>query len=215
MNRTQRPLLAALLFWMAMLPASAGDRFVQTTEDGLERVDHRRVDAFYRRPGSDLGGFKRMHVGECSVTFRENWLRDQNRYRPISSRVDEREMERISRRIAEICRGELADELARSGYQLVDIETAGVLSLRPRIVELDVFAPELDASNRVRTWSSSVGEMTLQLDFDYDDVVVARIIDHRHDRDSFVERRTRITNDFDVTVMMRRWARIVRGTLEG
>lgn len=215
MGRASRFLLAAVLACLVVASAGAGDRYAQTSDDGLERVSHRRLDAFYLRPGTGFGEFQRVHVGACSVSFREHWLREQNRYRPLSTRVGEKEMERIRTRLAESCRKSFVDELVKAGYQVVDADDAGVLSLRPAIVDLDLFAPEVDVASRVRTWSASAAEMTLQLDFDRDGTVVARAIDYQRDRDSLVEQRTRISNEFDTATLLRRWARIVRETLDG
>lgn len=215
MNRTQRPLLAALLFWMAMLPAGAGDRFVQTTEDGLERVPHQRLDALYQRAGTSLAQYRKVAVQECSVAFRKNWLRDQNRDRPLTLRVNSRDMERIGARLATACRDIFAKALADAGLEVVIGAGADVLVLQPAIVDLDLYAPDVDSPGLVRIWAESTGEMTLNLDLRAGEATVARIIDHQHTRrDSSMQQRSRVSNDFDLQSVLRQWARLVRSEFE-
>jgi hypothetical protein len=79
--------------------ASAQD-LPQTTDDGLEKVDSKRVDVLYWRPGATFAGYKRVKILEPGVAFKKNWERDQNRDRNLSQRVDAEDMERIRNTLA-------------------------------------------------------------------------------------------------------------------
>ncbi|MBK7145844.1 MAG: DUF3313 family protein [Xanthomonadales bacterium] len=214
MIRVLHPALAALVLCLAAFPASARDRFAQNTEDGLARVEHRRIDALYERPGAALAQYRKVAVQDCSVSFRKNWLRDQNRDRPLTLRVDQRDMDRIGTRLATACRDIFSKALADAGLEVVTDAGADVLVLQPAIVDLDLYVPDVDSPGLVRIWSESAGELTLNLDLRAGDASVARIIDHEHTRrDPSIQQRSRASNDFDLQAVLRQWARLVRTEL--
>lgn len=193
---------------------SAVERYPSTTDDGLARVEHRRLDALYERPGTALAQYRRVAVQDCSVAFRKNWLRDQNRDRPLTLRVDNRDMERIGARLATACRDIFSKTLADAGLEVVTDAGDDVLVLQPAIVDLDLYAPDVDSPGLVRIWSESTGEMTLNLDLRAGEATVARIIDHQHTRRDFsIQQRNRASNDFDLHTVLRQWAGQVRTEL--
>ena len=208
----------ALILALCIAPfaVSAVERYPANTDDGLARVEHRRLDALYERPGTALAQYRRVAVQDCSVAFRKNWLRDQNRDRPLTLRVDQRDMDRIGTRLATACRDIFSKALADAGLEVVTDAGADVLVLQPAIIDLDLYAPDVDSPGLVRVWSESAGEMTLNLDLRAGDASVARIIDHQHTRrDPSIQQRSRASNDFDLQAVLRQWARLVRTELAG
>lgn len=215
MNAFLRPIAALLLIAAGLSAARAADPAEAAASEGLTPVPRKHFDAYFVRPGQGVDGFRSIRIEQCTVEFRKHWLRDQNRDRAPSSRVTEREAERIRERLAASCQESLVEELSRAGFDIVPAAGEGVLTLRPAIVEFDLYAPEVDAPTQVRSLSQSVGEMTLNLDFMVDGSVVARAVDHLRDHDTMLHQRTRVSNEFDTRAMLRRWARHVREILAG
>ena len=79
--------------------SSTGD-LPEVNEEGMNRVEAKRVDAAYVNPDADFSEFNRFAIAEVDVAFRRNWLRDQER-RTSSHRVTQEDADRIKSAIAE------------------------------------------------------------------------------------------------------------------
>ena len=100
MNRHKTPLLAALAALALSTAAGAADP-PDVTVEGLHRVEDSRLGLVYVRPGAELGSYRRILLGDVSVAFRKNWLRDQNRG---ATRIRPSDVERIKAELAELFR---------------------------------------------------------------------------------------------------------------
>jgi hypothetical protein len=197
----------------------AQDKFPQTTDDGLERMEAKKVDVLYWREGATLSDYHRIALLDAYVSFRKNWDRDQNRNRPsISNRVTDKDMERIKKDLAEEFRKVFTKELAeKGGYELTDEAASDVLVLRPAIINLDVTAPDLNSASRVENYITSAGQMTLYLEL-YDAAtgdIIARVIDVRNDQDfARAQRANGVTNRAAADRILRSWADALREALD-
>jgi hypothetical protein len=206
-----------LLFGAAALAAAD---YPATTAEGLERNAASRFDAFYWRPDVDLQAYSQIMIAEeIPVEFRADWQRDQNRLRGAPNDVEESDAERIRGMMADSLRHVLTRELAQRGdYPVVTAPAGGVLLLKPAIVDLDVFAPDIFTPNITRVFTQMMGRMTLQMDL-YDaqtNELVGRIIDRQSARDQrFLLRFTnRVTNRVESEIIMRRWGARLRNMLD-
>jgi hypothetical protein len=205
-------LLGALQALMVIGCASA--TYPERSDDGLIKVARSRVDALYEEPGVDLRSYRRFAVEECSVTFRDHWLRDQNRDRGPNRRVTDADMSRISQELATSCREILIDELGKiEGCEITTDQGAGVLVLRPAIVDLDIAAPDILSPGRNRTYTTSAGSMRLHLEFvdSSTGTVLGRLIDRQEAAETFRPRQTSgISNMAEAERILGRWALLVR-----
>ena len=146
--------LALAIGWVWQAPIFAQADLPATTEDGLTKLESKRIDVLYWRPGASLAPYKRIALLDCLVAFRKDWQEDQNRDRRGTERVTAEDMERIQTLLAEEFRKEFTRELQeRGGYEIVDVVGEDVLVLRPAIVNLDVAAPDLPTASRTpRSW---------------------------------------------------------------
>jgi hypothetical protein len=91
------------------------------------------------------------------------------------------------------------------------------MRIAPRIVDLDVYAPDTPTPARTNQYSESAGRMTLKLEI-FDSVtgdLIATISDRREDpRLGWLEWRTRVSNRQDAERMLRRWATDLRERLD-
>jgi hypothetical protein len=198
-------------------PAYSKDKYPDVTADGLTRVERENLDAVYQDPEADFAGYSKIMIADCQVSFRKNWQRDQNRDRRLTDRVDAEDMDRIRMDMAKRFNEIFAKELQADGaLEVVDAAGDDVLLLRPQIVDLDLFAPDVNAPNRTRTFTTSAGRMTLKMELvdSTTGSLVGRVIDRRRARENTEARiANSVTNRVEMDRIMRSWARILRDSV--
>jgi len=160
-------------------------------------------------------------VAPCEVSFRKNWLRDQNQSRmDLTNRVTRSDVERIRESLGEMCQSTFREKLAEEpGYQLVDNVDDGenVLVLVPAIIDLDIYAPDVMSAGRSRSYTTRSGEMTLLLELK-DGIsgdTLVRIVDRRRDFDDmYLQWTNAVTNRNDAQRILNRWATELRDNLD-
>jgi hypothetical protein len=157
----------------------------------------------------------------CEVSFRKHWLRDQNSNRTeLSNRVTEEDVNRIKSRLGSSCDEKFRDSLELStAYKLVDHDNSGesVLVLRPKIIDLDVSAPDVRGAGFNRSFTTSSGQMTLSLDMvdGSSGEVLARIVERRRDHENVnMQPTSSVTNQADSNRILSRWAKMLREGLD-
>lgn len=200
-------------FLLCLLTASvfAQEEDVNTTFDGLQRVESARVAVAYIDPAADFSEFRRVAILDPFVAFRSNWQRDQNRSR--SRNINSRDMERMKGDVERLFREVFTQRLEAAGFQIVNEADYDVLVLRPAIIDLDIAAPDIQRAGRTRTYSASGGAATLYLQL-VDSVsgdVIGRAIDRNRVRSAggTVSWTNRVTNLGDARRMMGGWADVL------
>ena len=126
-------------------------------------------------------------------------------------------MERIMADVATLFREVFTKELQDGGYELVEEQGANVLIVKPAIVDLNVYAPDIKSASRTNSYSESAGEMTLNLEL-YDSVTgdkIAKATDRKRDYDRvYMQWRTSVSNRADARRMMTPWAEALRSALD-
>ncbi len=209
--------VVSLLTGLVAAGPALSDKYPDITADGLSRVGSKNLDAAYRLPEADLSSYDKIMIAECEVSFRKNWQRDQNRDRRLSDQVRADDMERIRSDMAKRFNEIFTKELQEKGdFEVVDTAGEGVLLLRPEIVDLDIFAPDVQAPNSNRYFTTSAGRMTLKMDLldASTEALVGRVIDRKRAReDTTLRRANSVTNRVEMDRIMRRWARILRDSV--
>lgn len=217
---TFRFLTLAVIFTLSAGPSLAWNKYPDQTADGLDRVESKKVDAAYWKEGASLSSYQRVRIGEVSVSFRKNWLRDQNRdRRSLTDRVTSEDMDEIREALAGLFREEFTRVLEKGGYEVVDENAPDVLLLEPSIVDLDVTAPDVGmrSPGMTRTYTTSAGEMTLNLDLrdSASNALIGRAIDRREDHAvGNIQYSSSITNKADARRILQSWANILRDALD-
>ncbi|MFU8765068.1 MAG: DUF3313 family protein [Haliea sp.] len=220
-----RPLRASLIvaFWLSLSACTSNDfsRETALTYDGLQRVDGHDFAEVYLRPGADLAHYQHLALSECQVSFRKNWLRDQQRdSRTVSSRVRQEDADRIRQRIASACDEHFRAALERApAVDLVEVAPNGedALILRPSIVNLDIHAPDVQGATRTRSYTTSAGEMTLKLELvdALTGEVQGRVVDRRRGVEhGQLQWTTSVTNRAEFERILRRWADLLRDSVD-
>jgi hypothetical protein len=208
------PILAALvavtlaLGTAGLTPAAAAKSLPETSPEGLKLVPKTKVSAVYLREGATFGDYDKVMIIDCHVAFRKNWQRDHNR--DSAFRVSDADVTRIKTELADEFRKVFTAQLTAKGENVVSTPGAGVLVLRPAIVNLDITAPDVAAAGRSRTFTASAGQATLFLEL-YDSVtseLLARAIDVKAANSTwgFISVTNGATNRTEAQRMLKKWA---------
>jgi hypothetical protein len=196
----------------------AFDTELEAGEEGLVRIERTPFDAVSLAPDFNLAAFQEVGVDECTVGFRENWLRDQNRMRAPSQLVTKDDMQRIAEQLAASCHEIFAARL--EGIVPGEDGSSGgtrTLTVRPAVVDLDVLAPDVQVSGRQTQLTTNTVRMSLQLELvdTSSGKTVGRIVDHRRSEETGHARPTSsVGNMADADRILRQWAALVREQLE-
>jgi len=191
------------------------------TFDGLVQVPDTRFEKVYRLPGADLSEYVEFGLAPCEVSFRKNWLRDQNSSRiDLTNRVTQEDVNRIRDALAEDCTTQFREALQKApAYNLVgDFENGqDVLVIKPAIIDLDVNAPDVRGPGMTRNYTTSAGEMTLSLELvdGTTGQVLVRVVDEQEDRDTYrLEWTTSVSNRAEARRVLRMWSERLRKGLD-
>lgn len=217
MFRTLAVIPLLVLLWAPGAMVQADDPAPDVSMEGLELVEKDRRGEIYADPDADWSGYSRIQLDEATVAFRKNWQRDQNRSQPFKIKTED--MERIKSELSVLFGEVFAEELTQNGgYEISDESAEDVLRITPRIVDLDVYAPDTRSSpGRTMSYTEQAGRMTLQLDI-FDSVtgdMIAKTSDRQEaPRRGYMQWTTSVTNRAEARRMIERWAREFRERLD-
>jgi hypothetical protein len=176
--------------------------------EGLELVDKSHKSELYADPDIDWSVYEQIQLEQASVAFRKNWKRDQNRYQ--SSKVRPSDMERIKSSLSELFDEVFSRELTDGGYTMADASGDNVMRIVPRIVDLDVYAPDTRSPGIRRSFTETAGRMTLKLEM-YDSVtgdLIAAASERREaPRRGYMQWTTSVSNTAEARRMLQSWAK--------
>ena len=214
-----KALISSLLFLgIVATPATvlAESEPPQVSLEGLELVEKDRRGELYADPGIDWSVYDKIQLDKATVAFRKRWQRDQNRNR--SFKVKDSDVEKIKTNLSELFDEVFTEELTTNGgYEIVDEVADNVMRITPRIVDLDVYAPDTPTTGINRQFTESAGRMTLKLEI-YDSVTGDLIVTASDRRESprrgYMQWTTSVSNNADARRMLQRWATGLRERLD-
>ncbi len=135
----------ALSFLLSSCTASLPP--AETTADGLVRVPSRPHGGVYRNLDVDFSRYKRMMIEPLTVEFRDGW-RKQHRD------VSDAEVRRIELETVKSFRDAFTKILVVEGpFELAEVREADVLVVVPRMLNLNIPAPETESDTGYRSYS--------------------------------------------------------------
>jgi len=194
----------------ALLVASA-PLLAQATEDnwdGLVRVKSDKIELVYLAPEADFRPYTRVMIEPSEMAMRANWLRDQRRSSSsLGNEATERDITRALERGREQFDTYFAAAFTKAGFTIATEPGADVLRIRPGVVDIDVFAPDV-AIGRTRTFSEEAGAGTLVVEVrdSVTNALLGRAIERRLAGDNGPWLRTSASNRADFDRLFRRWA---------
>jgi len=178
-----------------------------TPVPGMEIIEQGRNGEFLVATDVDWSKYKKFQLEKATVTFREKWVHDQRTRSGIT--VREKDEERIKSILADLLDEALKRELSSgAGFVYTDESGADVMRFQPRVVKLDIIAPD-----RVRDYigyslTDSQGNMTLELEI-YDSLNGKLLVTARQYQEDtykgYMEWTTSGTNRTAFRLMLLRW----------
>lgn len=213
--------LAALCAALALAVApglAAKEQPPEVSPEGLHLQKTTKTRLVYVRPGASLAQYRRVAILDCLVEFEKDWQKDYNRSRVgLEGRVSDADVERMKTGLAAEFKKVFADELAKKGgYEVVDVAAADVLVLRPALINVEVYAPDLMTPGFSRTVVRSAGQMTLFLELwdSSSTTLLARVLDAQEAGSGMAQVANRVTNVAEADRVLRDWARELRERLD-
>ena len=215
-NRLKYSLVVCVTaLWPTILPAATE---TGPNMDGLQLVEKDRRGEIYAAQDVEWASYKKLMFDEVTVAFRKNWLRDQNRGRKsLSNRVSASDAERIRSEMAILFEEVFNEELSGNGsWPIVEEAGEDVLLIKPSIVDLDVYAPDIQGASRTHSYTESAGKMTLVLEL-HDSAtgaLLARASNHRESpRQGYVTWATKGSNKAEARIILQKWAKALNSRL--
>ena len=104
----------------------------------------------------------------------------------------------------------------KGGYEIVEAAGPDVLRIAPHIIDLDIYAPDLNSSVNSRSYVRSAGRMTLKLqliDSETGDLL-AEASDRREAPDrGYAQWANRVSNTAEARNLLKSWAKALRARL--
>jgi hypothetical protein len=184
-------ILLILLTGGCMASTSGGGGFNKgdVTTDGLTIMKSSRYTETQIKNGVIWSDYTKYQISPVDVSFRKNWKRDYNSdQRSLSMHVTDKDMARIKKTMGKIVYEEFDKTLQeKGGLTKVDQADSNTLLFTPRIINLDVYAPDTENSPAMsHKYIRQAGRATLFLEV-HDAVsgeILARWVDTREDPDN-------------------------------
>ena len=187
------------------------------TIEGLTVMESTRFTETQIKKGVVWSRYTKYQITPVEVSFRDNWKRDYNReQKSLAMRVTDRDMLRIKETMSKIVYEEFDKALQKEGgLTKVDQADANTMIFTPRVINLDVYAPEVENGPISHALIRQAGKATLFLEI-HDAVsgeILARWVDTREDPDrGYFEWANRITNAERARQIVFRWVeRLIEG----
>lgn len=196
----------------------AGLKEGAVTADGLTVIKSTRYTEKQIKKDVNWSDYTKYQIAPVEVSFKKDWKQDYNRTQEILSRqVTDQDIVRIKETMRQIVYSEFDDALKNEAdLEIVDAADSNTLLFKPRIINLDLYAPDVQSSPVIsRTYARQTIQATLFLEI-YDAVsgeIIARWIDTREDPDrGYFDWVNRITNKERARTVVRSWTgRMVEG----
>jgi hypothetical protein len=210
-----------LISGCATFGAGKGDaKKGEVTADGLTVVKSTRHTEKQIKDGVDWSEYTQYQITPVEVYFRKNWKRDHNRdQKTLSLQVTDEDMARIREGVGEIVYEEFDKALQeKGGLTKVNQADSNTLVFKPTIIDLDVYAPDIDSSAISHSYARQAGRATLFLEIHdaLSEEILFRWTNTREDPDKgYFDWANRVTNLGEVKLIARTWAkRLVEGLEE-
>ena len=185
----------------------AYDARPETPDSNLEIIEQDKYGEFLVAGNVDWSSYSKIQIDKATVAFREHWVRDQRRL--YDNIIREKDEERIKSDMSDLLHKVLTGELPGKGdYELTDQSGADVVRFTPRIVDLDIIAPDRVRNHIGYALVDSQLHMTLELDI-HDSVSGALLAKSWQYQDDpykgYMDRANSASNHQAARLMLMRW----------
>ena len=140
-----KTIFCSILFALAMAaPMSALKAELNQpdpTPDNIQSVKKTWHGKWQMNTDVDWSRFNKIQLEQATVTFRKHWARDQRNR--SGNRPTKKDIERVKTDLSEQLNEVFIQELiTNNAFTLTDASGEGVIRITPKIVDLDVYAPD-------------------------------------------------------------------------
>ena len=208
-----------LLFTLAMtsLP-SVTDADTRQTETPLANMDSVKKTwhgKWQMNTGVDWSRFNKIQLEQATVAFRKHWVRDQRNR--SGNRPTPKDIERVKADLSKQLNEVFTRELTKNdAFMMTDGDGEDVLHITPKIVDLDVYAPDRMRNHIGYSMTDSQGNMTLVLEIhdSKSGALLASVRQYGEDRrKDWFEWTTSVTNRRAAGFILERWGNDLRDWL--
>jgi hypothetical protein len=212
-------ILALLLFGGSIAFAADKETLKKgdITTDGLSITKSTTFTQTEIKKGATWSEYTKYRITPVEVSFRKNWQKDYNQGQTsLSQQVTEKDMAGIRESIGKIAYEELDKALQKKGnLTKTDTDDSKTLLFKPKVINLDIYAPDVQGSQQTMNYIRQAGKATLFLEV-YDSVsgeILGRWVDTREDPDrGYFDWANRVTNNERMRSVISVWAnRLVEG----
>jgi hypothetical protein len=180
----------------------------ERTDDGLVRVASRAAGGVFRAPDASFIQYQRVILEPPTIEFLEGWRKQHEK-------VTDTELARISMEAVQLFRDEFTRVLIDDGpYEFADAPAPDVLLIVPRVVDLDIPAPEAGTEVGVRSYTP--GPVKMQVVGDLRDASSNRLVgrvtifegQYRYGYDD-LRLANRVTNAHELRLGFGKWSRML------
>lgn len=212
MKKTFCALLITLSISLTACVAPAGETASVQANEGLPLVKKDMHGELRVHSSVNWNGYTAILLERATVEFTKNWARNQENRG--GNRPTEENMGRIRTELSELLDEVFRQELTTDGiFTLSDTPAADALRITPKIVDLNIYAPDRMREYIGYALADSKGSMTLVLEI-HDSVsgaLLAQMTENREDpRMGYFEWTTNGTNLQAARFMFMRWGNRLR-----
>jgi hypothetical protein len=195
-----------LLMATSVVASCATNMRTEKASENLVEVEPGNFDHVLMQPDTPLSSFTRVSIAQPDVAMSEYWLRDHH------GDYSDRDLERIREDYSRFLKEALAEILAeKSQVQIVESQSDADVVLRPSLINLNIYGPDLSFPGRVDHYIESAGNATLNLQLvdAQSGEILAQFVDHRETPAIVIgrlEETNRVTNNRLFRRLMERWS---------
>ena len=193
---------------VAAAPLLAQSQATEENWEGLVRVKSDKIELVYLAPEADFRAYTQVLLDPSEMAMQKNWLRDQRRESSsLGGQATERDITRALERGSKQFDTYFAEAFTKAGFTIATAAGPDVVRIRSGVVDIDVFAPDVNASrNRTYTEEAGAGTLVVEVRDSVTNALLGRAIERRLAGDNGPWMRTSASNRADFDRLFRRWA---------
>ena len=215
-NECFRCIVSSMLFLSAVMSAALAPvchaaAVLPPPYQDLVQVKAKKLDAVYLLPGADFSGYSKLMIDPAQVSFRKDWVKETNRSRGLSGKIDQDDAQQIAQAARSGFEGIFTAAFKAKGYEVVTNAGRDVLRLSPAIANLYINAPQSGGPGVSRTYTVEAGGATLVLEVrdSTTGAILGVAIDRSETRGTgYATLTTSVSNRADFEQLFKRWADI-------
>jgi hypothetical protein len=195
---------------LAFFGASLASGETPESPDGLVKINSRRMDLAWLRPGADFRPYTKVIIDPTQVAFRPDWRKDYNLNASVGNWVSQEQADKIMAAARTNFDEIFRDAFRKADYEVVTVPGPDVLRVNSAIVDLDVNAPLGQNTSFATTWIITAGQAVLIVEVrdSATNALLGRVADRRETQD--LGRQLAITANtiYDFRQLFNLWAGI-------